>query len=289
MSTRNYLSACLCFRNTASYLAEWLAFHVTVGVEYFYLYNNESTDAHEDVIAPYVAAGMATLIDFPGKGVQDAVYTHCLKAFGRRTRWLMFCDDDEFLFPVQDVPLPNALAAYESFAGVAVSWMLYGTSGHWSRPRGLVIENYAMRFAVPDHHLKCVVDPQRVSRPLVAGHQFECAAGEVIVDENGAPVSGPLHPRPSASVLRINHYLTKSRTELIARRRQVQANTGVVSSLSIDDWLRLESTWNQVRDPIAARYGDRVRAAEFAASAGAASPRMNQRGSMFAAGVGETT
>jgi hypothetical protein len=260
MPMRNYLSACLCFKNSASYLAEWLAFHTALGVEHFYLYNNESTDAHEDVIAPHIAAGVATVIDFPGKGVQHAVFAHCLQSFGSRTRWMMFCDDDEFLFPVRDVSLADALAPYEAFAGVAVAWMLYGTSGHWARPRGLVIENYAMRFAVPDHHLKCVVDPRRVTRPLVAGHQFECAPGEVVVDEKGNPVEGPLHSRPSAAVLRINHYLTKSRRELIERRRQVQVNTGAVSPLSIDEWLQLEASWNQVRDPIAARYADRVRA-----------------------------
>jgi hypothetical protein len=260
MSFRNYLSACLCFKNSASYLAEWLAFHATLGVEHFYLYNNESTDRHEEVIASYVAAGVATVIDFPGRGVQHAAFTHCLQSFGVRTRWMMFCDDDEFLFPVQDVSLGEALAPYETFAGVAVAWMLYGTSGHWARPRGLVIDNYAMRFAVPDHHVKCIVDPRRVVRPLVAGHQFECVPGEAIVDEIGRPIHAPLHPQPSANILRINHYLTKSRTELIERRRQVQVNTGTVSPLSIDEWLQLEVSWNQVRDPIAARYGERVRA-----------------------------
>lgn len=259
MFFRKYLSACLCFKNSASYLAEWLAFYTALGVEHFYLYNNESTDAHEDVVAPYVAAGAATVIDFPGVGMQQAMYEHCLRSFGSRTRWLMFCDDDEFLFPLRDLSLPAALANYEKFAGVAVAWMLYGSSGHWARPRGLVIENYAMRFAVPDHHLKCIVDPRRVVRPLVVGHQFECVPGEVVVDENGEPVSGPLHPHPTANILRINHYLTKSRTELIERRKRIQVNTGKVSPLSIDEWLQLEASWNQVRDPIAARYGDRVR------------------------------
>jgi hypothetical protein len=172
----------------------------------------------------------------------------------------MFCDDDEFLFPVADISLPAALERYERFAGVAVSWMLYGSSGHWTRPRGLVTENYAMRAAAPDHHVKCVVDPARVRRPLVVGHQLECVPGQVIVDETGEPMTGPLHPHPSADVLRINHYLTKSRTEMIERRQRIQVNTGKVSAISIPQWCALETTWNQVRDPIAARYGDRVRA-----------------------------
>lgn len=59
-----------------------------------------------------------------------AVYAHCLKTFGSRSRWMMFPDDDEFLFPAKDVPLPEALAPSEKFAGVAAAWMLNGSSGH---------------------------------------------------------------------------------------------------------------------------------------------------------------
>jgi hypothetical protein len=259
MSFRNYLSACLCFKDANRYLAEWLAFYSALGVEHFFLYDNESSDDFRSVIAPYCASGCATLLHARGRGIQQAVYAHCLSTFGARTRWLMFCDDDEFFFPVKDTLLPNALAPYEEFAGLAASWMLYGSAGHWTQPRGLVIENYAMRFAVPDQHVKCIVDPQRIVRPVVIGHQFECVEGQVIVDENGEAMHGPLNPRPSAAVFRINHYLTKSRAEMIERRQRIQANTGVVSPLSIGQWIDLEATWNQVRDPLAARYGDRVR------------------------------
>ena len=259
MPSRNHLSACLCFKDAASYLAEWLAFYATLGVGHFYLYDNESVDDVDAVVAPYVSAGRVTLIAAPGRAVQYDAYAHCLATFGSRTRWLMFCDDDEFLFPVRDISLPAALEPYERQAGVAVAWMLYGSSGHWQRPRGWVIENYAMRAAVPDHHVKCIVDPSRVRRPLLIGHQFECVAGEHIVDECGEPMTGPLHPNPTAAVFRINHYLTKSRVELTARRQRIQANTGEVSSLSLPQWIELEANWNQVRDPVAARYGDRMR------------------------------
>src|SRR5215217_1544365 len=124
MPASHYLSACLCFKNAAPYVGEWLAFYSALGVEHFYLYNNESTDRYAPVIAPYLDAGAATLVQYPGRGVQQEVYTHCLHAFGRRTRWMIFCDDDEFLFPVEDVPLPLVLMPYERFAGLAVNWML---------------------------------------------------------------------------------------------------------------------------------------------------------------------
>ncbi len=62
------LTACLMFRDSASYLEEWLQFHLRVGVEHFYLYDNESQDDFESVIQPLVAAGKITLHRWPGEG-----------------------------------------------------------------------------------------------------------------------------------------------------------------------------------------------------------------------------
>jgi hypothetical protein len=263
MANRHYLSACLCFKDSADYLSEWLAFYVGLGVEHFYLYNNGSTLGFGAVLAPYLDSGMVTLVQFPGAGQQHDMYAHCLDSFRRTTRWLMFCDDDEFLFPVADESLPAALERYEPYAGLAVSWMLYGSAGHVTRPTGLVIENYCRRAAVPDVHVKCIVNPRRVVRPLVIGHHFECMPNEAIVDEQGRPMTGPFRAQPSADRFRVNHYLTKSRAEMLERRQRIQANTGLVSPHSLERWIELESTWNAVHDPIAMRYAARVRARQM--------------------------
>ena len=38
------VSLCLIFKNEAPFLKEWLDYHLTVGVDHFYLYNNNSDD-----------------------------------------------------------------------------------------------------------------------------------------------------------------------------------------------------------------------------------------------------
>ncbi|MBR7025230.1 MAG: glycosyltransferase family 2 protein, partial [Selenomonadaceae bacterium] len=39
------------FKNEGHYLKEWLDYHLFAGVEHFYLYNNNSTDNYEEVLA----------------------------------------------------------------------------------------------------------------------------------------------------------------------------------------------------------------------------------------------
>ena len=41
------------FRNERRYLVEWVLHHYLLGVEHFYLYDNESEDKPEEVLRPY--------------------------------------------------------------------------------------------------------------------------------------------------------------------------------------------------------------------------------------------
>ena len=62
---RYEMAACLRFKDVARYLPEWLEFHSMVGVEHFYLYNNNSTDNYQEALAPYVRDGLVTLHEWP--------------------------------------------------------------------------------------------------------------------------------------------------------------------------------------------------------------------------------
>lgn len=155
----HYLSACLIFKDAASYLDEWLRFHQRVGIEHFYLYDNDSDDNYEAAIRPFVQNGDVTLYKWPGAAQQSPAIQHCLDQHRGMARWIAFLDDDEFLFPTVESDLREVLPRYKSYAGVAVCWLLFGSNGHRTRPQGLVTQNYRRRADWIDPHVKCIVDP----------------------------------------------------------------------------------------------------------------------------------
>src|SRR5579883_479648 len=59
------LSIVAIFRNEKPYLREWIEYHRLVGVDHFYLYNNKSSDGSLEVLSPFIARGIVTLIDWP--------------------------------------------------------------------------------------------------------------------------------------------------------------------------------------------------------------------------------
>lgn len=61
------LGVCAIFKNERRYLAEWVIYHWILGFERFFLYDNDSTDKPEEVLTPFISAGIVTLISWPSK------------------------------------------------------------------------------------------------------------------------------------------------------------------------------------------------------------------------------
>src|SRR5919201_1450975 len=78
-----YLSLCALYKDHADYLREWIEFHRLVGVERFFLYDNESSDDHEAVLAPYVERGIVEVHEWPTPA-SAAGRAHRLRAVLRR-------------------------------------------------------------------------------------------------------------------------------------------------------------------------------------------------------------
>jgi SAM-dependent methyltransferase len=246
-----YLSACAVYRNESPYLREWIEFHRVVGVERFFLYNHASVDDHRRALAPYIEDGIVTLEDWPDlASVQNDVYDHCLERNRPNSRWIAFIDIDEFLFSPSGRPLPELLVEYEAFPGVAANWAEFGTSGHLSRPPGLVIESYLWRSNETrvnrNKGFKSIVDPVRVIRCL-GPHQFAFTEG-CLVDERKQPVEGRVTKRPLYSKFRINHYYTRSEDECARKFTRPQANNAALRGSGEAPLERLHETHNDTRD-----------------------------------------
>ena len=95
------LSITAIIRNEAPYIKEWLEFHKLVGVERFYIYDNESTDNIKEVLQPYIEKGEVVYKYFPGEKMQFAAYNDSIKVNRYNTKYMAFIDLDEFIVPVE--------------------------------------------------------------------------------------------------------------------------------------------------------------------------------------------
>ncbi|SKB12338.1 hypothetical protein PL11201_330027 [Planktothrix sp. PCC 11201] len=215
------LSICAIMKNEAPYLMEWLEFHKLVGVERFYLYNNNSNDETLDIIEPYVKSSQVILHNWPiSPGQQTLAYEHCLGTYFFESQWIAFIDLDEFLYPTDQQDLKAVLKEFSGVPAVGVNMLYFGTSGHLTRPDGLQIENFTMRGSDDfqgNKMIKSIVRPDLVLPPTCP-HFFPPINPETYgVTENQQPLLSSVAAEVSVQKLRINHYCTRSRADMIQK------------------------------------------------------------------------
>lgn len=137
------LSLILIFKNEAPYLIEWLEYHLMLGVDHFYLYQNNSTDNYLSVLQPYIEKGIVTLIDWPEYPGQYSAYLNWYQNYRHESQWASFIDIDEFICPLGNMTLLDFLNQYKRYPVVLIYWKLFGTSGRLKHDaKKPVIEQY---------------------------------------------------------------------------------------------------------------------------------------------------
>lgn len=283
-----YLAAVCMFQNEAHNLDEWLGFCVSEGIEHVLLYDNFSTDNFGEVLKPWIAAGFVELVDWPilfDDDAQTRAYSDAIGRLRGEARWAAFIDVDEFLFSPTGLALPHVLQQYEGHAGVIVNWQCYGTSGHSMRPAGLTIENYTHRAKtdwIRNRRVKSIVDPWLAIEPQ-GPHLFKVQAGKALVTEDMIPVrivrtakwrrwlrpfvgmapflpidpysiNEPSTKGTSIAILRINHYVTRSKEDLLLKYK----DRNKMLRRDRQFYSRYHDR-NEVKDPILASKAKRVR------------------------------
>lgn len=238
------LSICAIVRDELD-LKEWLHFHRLVGVQHFYIYDNQSDPQVKDILKKEVSEGLVDVIYWPGNGdVQMPAYSHCLNTFKEQSDWIIVLDADEYIYGRTDDNIVNIFKDYErpGIGGLVVNWVLVGSNGKTDRPEGLVIENYT-KMMPKDHpenrHIKTAFR-KYASRPGPDPHHFLYQSGYDAVNENYEIVIGPFSKHSSSRII-INHYVLKSLSDYKKNKlSRPRADTSKHPGKSIEDFYRFD-------------------------------------------------
>lgn len=244
----HHLAAVAIVKNEAPYLLEWLAYHRAVGVEHFYLYDNESNDGTSFILRALSRQGIVSAIEWPSQPNQSkqvSAYNDAVKRFARKCHWIAFIDADEFVVPLVSNSIPQALERYSDENGVGVPWRTFGSAGQRHRRPGWVMDRFRMASkvdAAPNRHVKTIAKGQTITYANV--HITKHRGGEV-VGLDGRPIpyaTRGLLDEVVSGELQINHYFGKSREEFLFKRSRGRA--GVAPGA--EDEIRPEGIFNSM-------------------------------------------
>ena len=223
------LAVCAVFKNEARFIKEWLEFYKLIGVQHFYLYDNNSTDNYKEILEPYIQAGNVDLSASYDSNVtcdaQRTSYNDCISKVRGKVKWLAILDIDEFLFPVQQSNLQDFLKNYEDYGAVCANWLMFGTSNIEAiSDDQLLIESLIMRDQHAEPHIKSIIQPSKVE--LFDIHNATIFyPGFFQITAEKVQFSGDISPSLNMGQLRINHYWAKDKKFLyevkIPRREEL--------------------------------------------------------------------
>lgn len=203
------------FKNEAPYLREWIEYHLMMGVDHFYLYNNMSEDDYLAVLEPYIESDIVTLVDWPNQdeenwgekryawvhSTQQSSMLDAIEISKHTAKWLAVIDTDEFMVPVIDDTLVAFIRRYDRYPGIRLRWQTYGTSGVSDIPPGHLMIELLTHKAPADAHMnsfvKEIVRPKHVKGFKWVPHMFNYS-------------SRLLPYKPSIMEARINHYTNRT-------------------------------------------------------------------------------
>lgn len=130
-----YSAAILVIKDENRYLREWLDWHMALGFERIYIYDNGVKERVSEIVdaCPEEMQKKIAVIDWTGhhEQIQQDAYNHFLRYYGKGVRWGMFLDSDEFVrFTGEETATVNEfLKQYENYTEVWGSSLEYNASG----------------------------------------------------------------------------------------------------------------------------------------------------------------
>ncbi|CAN8313134.1 unnamed protein product [Cochlearia groenlandica] len=186
---KHELCVCTMLWNQAPFLREWIMYHSWLGVEKWFIYDNNSDDDIREEIEFLNEEGYnVSRHVWPWIKTQEAGFSHCAVRAKEECNWVGFFDVDEFYyFPrhhSRGLPTQNALS---SLVSNYTSWDLvgeirtdchsYGPSGLTTVPSQGVTVGYTCRQAFPERH-KSIIRPESLTSSLLNEvHHFQLREG----------------------------------------------------------------------------------------------------------------
>ncbi|AES96424.1 putative Glycosyltransferase family 92 [Medicago truncatula] len=192
------LCVCTMVWNQGYALREWIMYHSWLGVERWFIYDNNSDDDIEKVINDLDSEGYnVSRKVWPWIKTQEAGFSHCALKAREECKWVGFFDVDEFFyFPNEfrrnkigegsssGVPgeksLRSMVANFSSsttIAEIRTTCHSFGPSGLNSKPKQGVTIGYTCRLQSPERH-KSIVRPDMLDTSLLnVVHHFQLKEG----------------------------------------------------------------------------------------------------------------
>lgn len=211
------VAVCCIVKNEESLIKEWILYHISLGFNTVFIYDNGSTDNTCKVVMNLRKLFDIRYIEWKRNDFyyQIDCYKDCINNNKEEFRWIAFFDSDEFIVPYGMNNINDFLKSYEYASCVVVNWAIFGSSGLIDTPKNLITENFIWRsdcLFYNNRHIKSIINPRDYLNCINA-HYFEVSGitVDVLHSQPKWEKKGIISEDPVYKKCQINHYYTRSK------------------------------------------------------------------------------
>jgi len=220
--------------NEERYIGEWIEYHTWLGVDRFYLFDDDSTDNSVAIATSHPRVFLINNLNSSSIRVHWQTYSWCYDTFRNDKVWILQNDIDEFLLAPS--PLSEYLKTLESPV-LRIPRLFFGSNGHIKYDPDYVVSRFTTRrpevgFRYPEEWRgQCKNAPEKTLAKVMYLssavyldedlHHIGPHGKGINANPDYAQLSSTKRKGSTGSTkaheLLLHHYVTKSREEMIMK------------------------------------------------------------------------
>lgn len=242
-------------------IAEWIAHHLLLGFDRIIVFDHLSS---EPIISKLGTNfdNKVDIIRVQGLGnIKIKLMKYAVNiSKNKNISWMLYLDADEFLLLNKYSNVKEYLRVFIEADSIGINWLMFGTSGYISQPKGLLTENFIRSDIRLNKHVKTFVRPHTI-KDISNPHFYTIINSSRCYNGNMTKMNmGPFNLQPLPfinSLAYIAHYYTQSEEEH-RRRKSREMDDGTGNKLGLED--EIHKIHNDVaNNQLQNKYSERIK------------------------------
>ena len=203
------IAICAILKDEHQYLKEWIDYHLNIGIDQIYLYEDITSKTHINITKDYDNVHLMSMGDFIDMKhcleKQRDTYNKFIEVYRNTIDYTFFIDLDEFVAFADDYTMEDLITQCDEWGSVLLPWKHYGACGHIDNPKTEVVTTY--------HTYTPIKFPKNPNGCKLMAKAFVRMAEGRMKHIHYHTHSRPIVPWDSENMYTkcwLNHYITKS-------------------------------------------------------------------------------
>ena len=245
------------------YIEEWVKYHLHLGFDKIFLYDNEDKPFYEKFLEKY--SDKLKVIHLPGNNYNKGVQYIALDNFTKNhmlkdeISHVTHIDIDEFIVLKKHSNIKEFINEYikGGCGGIGMNWRFFGDSSLKTQTETSVLNRFTKTQIIGNQHIKTIFDI-KCFKEFNECHSIKTKPEYKIMSTDGRIIHGPFNKEPNLDVIQLNHYKSKTFEEFEKRikRGRADINRNIISNLKA---ILNECNKNEIEDLWAYNLWNRIK------------------------------